>query len=151
MTDTPQAAASPGTVKLGGQTYLVSPLSEGDIGTVELFLRQRVIAVAKMAAEGEGPDVRQALLTGASEKAMRIHIGSADAKEFMGTFDGAAYLTWLSLRHHQPHITLEQVRGLLIDEQTILQAMDAIDGVNAPPADTKKKSSKARSQQPQNQ
>lgn len=130
MTSTANAVGAPVEIKLAGKTYLMSPLSDEDYGTFERWMRSQAIATAKENLDGLSPADREILLKCAYEKASRLSITSPDALPYMASRDGAARLTWLGLLHRHPGMTLEEVKTLLADQQTINDAMDKIDEVN---------------------
>lgn len=122
--------ASPVELKLGGDTYKLSPLTHSDLGEFERWCQDRLIEVAKRAGEGMAAADRQALLADAVSRASAISLTSPEASRLMSSMDGIVRLMHLSLRHHHPDIELEQVHEMLSDPRALDEAMASFDAIN---------------------
>ena len=123
-------AGAPIEVKLGGDTYRLSPLTHGDLAELEEWAQGRIIGVARRAADGLSAEDRRALLGDAAKYAASIDMSSPEAAKLLATAEGSCRMVWLSLRHNHHDLTLEQVKDLLSDPASMDGIMAAVDVVN---------------------
>lgn len=129
----PKLTASPSEVKLAGQSFTMTPLTDKEFGEFENWLRQRPIRIAmdhSRQIEGLNPAEKETLLKQAMEISNRVSMSSTEGLQIMATLEGAAFLTWLSLRKHQPELTPDKIQGMFTDDRTISEAMTQVNRIN---------------------
>jgi len=129
--NTADVTAAPSSIIIKGQTYLLSPLTDGDFGEFERWAQDRYMNVAKRNLEGLTTEQQQIVLTGAVESAARITITTPQALQLMTSLEGAGLLVYLSLRHRHPDLEKSTVMNWLTDPKILKATMDRIDRLNA--------------------
>jgi hypothetical protein len=136
---TAQVTAAPVEIRLAGSAYLLSPLTDLDFGEFENWMQSRVLEIASSRSAGLPPGDREIILREAMKEAARLTMGAPDALPLMVSPEGSTRLVWMGIRRNRPEITLENVRKLLADPQTLADAVEALERLNAVPEDAKKK------------
>lgn len=130
MTTTAQATAAAHTVKIGDQTFRMTPLQDRDYGEFEAWVQDKYISLFKRNLDGLSDDERQRQLDRAFDRAAEIGIHSDEAMNAMCTIDGVSKLIWMSIRREHPDVTEEEIVTLITSPANIRQALDEIDNVN---------------------
>lgn len=136
---TAQVTAAPAEIKLAGTVYLISPLADADFGEFENWMQSRVLEIASKRSAGLPADDREIILREALKQAAKLTMGAPDALPLMVSPEGSTRLVWMGIRKTRPEITLEDVRKLMADPQTLADAVDALERVNAAPDGKKKR------------
>ncbi len=91
---------------------MISPLDFNDWAYYEEWAKQRIVEVAAKAIEdgGIGAATAQVLLDKALERASRMYFLHPDCISQIKTTAGMIRIVWLSLRHTQPDLTLEDLQ-----------------------------------------
>jgi hypothetical protein len=138
MTDTARATAAPAEVMLGGRTYRLSPLTDGDVGELDNWVRARTIRTAREAGRGLPEPEAQAL--------MRQAFAFAATQTWFGvlgrdcSIDMLARLFWQLVKRHHPDASLDAVRqAIAANPDELADALDAFDLLHAA-GDAEKKS-----------
>jgi len=121
------AAGAPGTITLGGQTYLVSPATVATFLTVRKHLmklaqQRQAEAVSPLAAikkdlEGLSPADRAVAIQAAvaMAKPQSVEVTEDLCAEFLFSAEGCRFVAWLHLRQNHPELTQQRLAEL-IDE-----------------------------------
>ena len=122
----------PGTIDLGGKTYLVSKPMEKDVFAVAMYAKK--LAKRKYNPIRETLDALQGLT--ASEEAKTAVIlqahrvqssgevpADAISDELMGP-KGCAFYAWILIRKNHPEVTLEQLQALITEDNAVVVFAD---------------------------
>lgn len=139
MSETKRVTAAPIPIVFDGKTYYMSPMRDIDYGEFEAWVQDQVIALAKRNLKGLPLEQQNAMLEHAFDRANELTIHSPDALSRMSTVEGAAKVTFLSLRKRHSEVTEEQVREWMTNPDTLSRALDKFDSVNALPKIVTKK------------
>jgi hypothetical protein len=130
MTTLPDATAAPKMLEHRGEEYRLRPLDYDGIAEIERWLQSEHIAITERNLPQNGkisPELRERLLVEAYARASRIHLHHPDADALLCTAEGLSRLIWCSMRRDRPGITLEEVRKVLSDPDTMLPDRETID------------------------
>lgn len=123
--------AAPHPVELGGQTYLMSPLTDGDFEQLNNWLRSGVI---QMARQSLTPDMlaeeREETLAVAMREARKMSYLSEAGRASLASIDGTAQLLWLGLRRNHPALTADEVRSLVFEGDDALAVLKIWEEIN---------------------
>lgn len=137
------AAAVP--IQIGGQEYLMSPLTDQDISEIDEWLRARVIRAAMQAIPGNAEaGARDAALAQAMKVAMTISWVSGDGPKMMSSVDGIARILWQSLKHRHPKVVYEELRAQMFDAANVAEFNRGFKQVTGLSPDEKKGSRRRR-------
>jgi hypothetical protein len=143
ITDTAQATAAPAEVTLGGRAYRLSPLTDGDVGELDNWVRARTIRTAREAGRGLPEPEAQAL--------MRQAFAFAATQTWFGvlgldcSIDMLARLFWQLVKRHHPDASLEVVRqAIAASPDELADALDAFDLLHATGEAEKKSNHRSR-------
>ena len=130
LTDTARATAAPAEVTLGGHTYRLSPLTDGDVGELDNWLRARTLRTAREASRGLPESEAQSLMRQAfAFAATQTWFGSLGGNCSMDTL---ARLFWQLVKRHHPDASLEVVRQAIVtNPDELADALDAFDLLHA--------------------
>ncbi len=131
MTSTPDAAASPDTIEVGGKTYTLVPLDWRAIGQYERYMRSEIVAAGREAAASIA-DVREknTLIQQAYDAAGRLHVFSPNAVGFHSSIGGVMKLAFLSMLPNHPKITEADVYQMLRDKDVLVAVVEKIRALN---------------------
>ncbi|MFG0247841.1 MAG: hypothetical protein ACF8OB_03055 [Phycisphaeraceae bacterium JB051] len=132
MSDLSAVTAAPIEIQLGSDTFKMRPLTIGDLGEFENWVRQKVISNAMYASRGLDPAEKRELTGQAINAASRITYDSDEAMGMMQSIEGASHLVYLSLRHDHPAITREQVVNKLSNIKQFTEVAENLMKVSAP-------------------
>lgn len=122
----------PGTIELGGKTYLVSKPTEKDIFSVAMYakklakrkynpIRETLDALAGLQASEEA---KTAVILQAHRVQSSGEIpADAISEELMGA-KGCAFYAWVLIRKNHPEVTLEQLQDLINEDNSIMVFAD---------------------------
>lgn len=133
MSDPGNISGSPVQIKMAGEMYTMSPLTDVDYGEFENWMRARVIELAReniARVPGLSQSEKDTILKQSVEISVRLNLQSQEAMPYMTSIDGAAYLMWLSLKKTHAALSHSGVKKLLIDERTLSEAFDKFDLIN---------------------
>lgn len=114
-----------------GEDYTLTPISLGDMGRLERWLREVILEDARDLIQkfedfldpGQKTRIKEEAIT----KAMAIHsLLSEEAQEMMNSMRAVLQSTWLSIRHEHKEVTVEQA-GDLFGAFNIQELMDKMD------------------------
>ena len=130
LTDTARATAAPTEVTLGGRTYRLSPLTDGDVGELDNWVRARTLRTAREAGRGLPESEAQFL--------MRQAFTFATTQTWFGALGGdcsidtLARFFWQLVKRHHPDASLEVVRqAIAANPEELADALDAFDLLHA--------------------
>lgn len=119
-------AGAPGSITLGGRTFLVAQATHGDLMTVRQRLKKFVPGPLQMYAQiiaQEGFDllpqaVRDRLASEAAELAMKGEkaLSAELVADLLCEASHCRFLAWILLRKHEPALKLEDLAPLIDDE-----------------------------------
>lgn len=144
MTTTSQAAASPFEFVLGRKTFLLSPLTDRDLGTLEQWVQDRHMELVKRNCESMTVADRHYHIDRAFEVAGNITLGSPSSKNTLSTPEGSVTMLWLSLLHKHPEMKKEDVSALCENVKELEEACKKVLDRSKPTAPKKKGGSKAQ-------
>jgi hypothetical protein len=127
--------AAPIEIVIGRESLRATPLTLADYGELDealLAARPDPMERALMLCES----LQRALLSTAFDEL--CHGWPVTAHEmslWMSSRAGLAHVLWLAVRTHQPHLTLQDCRELLLGEPQWRQALRALDKINGLPQD----------------
>lgn len=123
--------AAPHPIVLGGQTYLMSPLTDGDFELLNNWLRSSVI---QMARDSLSPDLtaeeREETLAVAMREARKMSYMSEAGRTTLASIEGTAQLIWLGLRKNHPNLSAEEVRELVFGGDDTLAILKIWEEIN---------------------
>ncbi len=121
---TAKAVAAPGTIALGGKTYLVAQPTPQDLETVGRYLRKLLRNPLK-ALVADIESLPESIRAMAMDAAMKIQANPPTPKTkeeaaeacqaLIQTPEGFRFLLWTILRKNHPDLTLEQLKPLVTD------------------------------------
>ena len=119
--------SAPGTITLGGKTYLVAKPSERDVFAIFHQARKEAkkaynpFREVNEALDGlEVPiESRTALLLQAHRVKISGEVPGDAATEWLTSPPGAAFYAWVLLRKQHPEVSLEAVRQTITDENCL--------------------------------
>ena len=125
-------AGAPVPLRLGDTEYRMSPLDDGDLAELDLWLRAEVIKTARASLdESSTPGERELTMRAAHDYAGRLTVMSPEGARRMATLDGIARYVYFGIRRNHPEVTATDIRAALLDprgapnEAEIDRAMDA--------------------------
>ena len=112
-----RAAGSPVSIEIGGQTYIMEPLTLRDFGTLEAeYLKNKPNPLKQVAEAKEflNDEDFQVLLTQAYRDAMEVNKAtSEEIAQWLDTPAGISFSAWISMRKNHPELSREEVDDLL--------------------------------------
>ena len=139
MTTTSGAAASPFEFVIRGKSYLLSPLRDVDLGTLEKWVQDRHVDLVKRNCADMDEGDRRYHVDKAFDVASSLTINSTRSIEILSTPEGSVIMIWRSMRRNHPAITKEEVSLLCEDKEELEDACKKILGRTKPVAPKKKK------------
>ena len=116
-------SATPRRAKVFDADVTYHPLTIGDIMDWDCFAQGQYRRGAKLGMTDGTPDEQWRYRVESNDESKLICFGSAHAHNIEMSFTARLYLAWLSLRHGQPKLTLEETGKLfgwgtrVLDEQ----------------------------------
>jgi hypothetical protein len=150
MADRAQATKAPTTVKVGGRTFRMSPMTDEDIATMDQWIRARHVRIARATLSPDATDAQRELTESvALRQASSMTFMSGAGAALMGTPEALAMLFWCGIRHNHPEMTPEAVRELLFNPDNLDALQAEWDRMNLEPrrageAASKKKKAKRK-------
>lgn len=116
MVDRSTATAAPTPIKVGDQTFLMSPMTDEDHGIMDQWIRSRHVRIARETLPENAPDDQK-------DRTERIALAQASTMSFMSGAglllmeqpEPMSMLFWCCIRHNHPDVTPETIRGLFAD------------------------------------
>ncbi len=128
MAELHEILATPLELRIAGRILRISPLTDADWAELQLWMRSRMIDLAREAAKDESPEVKKAILAQVAEKAFELYLSSPEAEGFLTRdIETISYLFWLSLRHEHPQMTREDVLQLSADREIMNALTEKLD------------------------
>jgi hypothetical protein len=133
-------AASPVAGKLNGVPVEFSPLTLGDWGTIEHYMRQQIISAAAESTANIPVERARMIMREAHREAAATSITSVDAKNGLFTsMSTMLRIVHLSMRKSKPGLTLEQVESMVgSDVEALTKMIQVIFGISFPGMDDSK-------------
>lgn len=148
-----EAVGAPGTIEIGGKTYLASQLSKPDFITLNKHLRaihkKRTLSplqalaakISELPPAMQERAIKHAMDAEGRSGGRAAEPETADIAPIIYEPEGAAACAWLSIRKLQPHVTLEELAQHITPDTvddvlatlmtaTGLEAMKGKDGKN---------------------
>lgn len=141
MTQVEDLTAAPVTVRLDGRTYQMGPVTEGDVGYFQRFVRVEMMRTARESLPADATDEQRRMTEDvALRRAMLVTLDSPEAVLLLNTTEGLAHLVWRGVLKHHPDVPYEAVLAALEDERARSEIVETWNLLNAPGAtDVKKK------------
>jgi len=129
----PGETGGPIPIRLGGREFLFSPLTDKDYDTVNEYIRSAIIKTASDYVFSVEMDdrLRSTIITNAVTSAAGESFITPPGMRILGTIDGMAFLTWVSIRKENPEITPLELSRLLSDPSNLAQVNIAFERANA--------------------
>jgi hypothetical protein len=128
-TETATAAATP--VKLGGETYLLSPMTDEDEATIDRYVQKRFIDMVRASIpEDASPEVYRREMGIGYAEAAKVKAFRGLGADMICSLEGWAFLLFVGLRKHHPEMTATKAMRLLTDPEVLSAAQNAWDDVN---------------------
>lgn len=108
-------AQSPLDFEYDGKKYVLFPLRDIDNQSFELWCQDRYIEVTRRNIKDLPIEEQRFHLSQAFDRAALITFSSAEARQLMGSIEGASRLLFYSIRQGDDTFTLEQARELASD------------------------------------
>lgn len=106
------------SIKLNSKDYILSPLTINDIGEIEVFAKaERVKAFLLV---NPGLSIKEQI------EIMKTPLTPEEIEGVTSSIHGAIYYVWLSLRHAQPDMALEDVKEL-INQNNLRDILNLVD------------------------
>lgn len=124
--DTQSITGGPGTLTLGGTTYLVGQPTEKDMGAIAAFLKQH--AKSPVAALQDDPDFkllpedeqRQKLLEAARQKFdQNLPYAGPSILDALTSLHGVRFMAWILIRKAHPEVALEEISCHVTDDNRV--------------------------------
>lgn len=128
---------APGTISLGGKTYLVGQPTPDDMRAVAVFLGKRVKSPLQKLVDSPA----WARLTEAQQDRLLartmdvspddVSVGGDDAMHILTSVDGCRFLAWLLIRKRHPEITAAEIAGAITEEnaEQVFVDLDEASGI----------------------
>ncbi len=143
MPDLSTMTGAGGTIKLGGRTFLLRRLRVGDYGQVRQWLKDQLPRPFKIANDAlidlqplreidpEAYEASRKELLASALQDTKGDVLTTDDKSvgaIMNSPEGIAFVLWLSLRREHPNTSLEEITGLVSNEELtgIKKQLDAV-------------------------
>src|SRR5574337_165391 len=91
-------------ITLDGKDYILSPLTINDIGEIEIFAKAERIKALLLV--NPGLSIKEQI------DIMKTSLAPDEIEGVTSSIHGAIYYIWLSLKHAQPDITLDEAKKL---------------------------------------
>ncbi len=123
MTDTATATAAPLPITLGGQTYRMSPLSDRDIGEMDLWVSTRYLRRARASIDPNDSDENKRRAEEVAQRtAATMTFMSGLGLSMLNNVDGMAQLLWVSIRKNHPKAESADIRQALVEHPEDIEA-----------------------------
>ena len=119
--------SAPGTIKLGNTTYLVAKPSEKDVFAV--FFHAKKEAKKLFNPIQEVTDALRGLPVSEQQKtelllqAHRVKVSGEEPEDastaYLTSPRGAAFYAWMLIRKEHPGVTLEEIQGLITEDNVV--------------------------------
>lgn len=124
-------AGAPGTINLGGRTFLVAQPTDSDMRAIAAFLQKH--ALSPVAALEADPDFKYLPPEMQEEKRrdaalLKFKQGTPfdgpSALQALTGLEGTRFVAWILCRKREPTLTLEQVAGLITEANYLAAAVE---------------------------
>lgn len=131
-TSTADATAAPTPVILGGQEFLLSPMTDADVGEMDRWIRDQFIGMVRdsIPADASVAD-RQAELALGYREAAGLSMLTGTGAKLANSLTGWARIIWIGLRARHPEMTPAKVFSMLLNASDLMSAQDAWEILNA--------------------
>ncbi len=114
-------------ITLDGKDYILSPLTINDIGEIEIYAKAERIKALLL--------VNSALTIREQIDIMKTPLTPEEIEGVTNSIHGAIYYIWLSLKHAQPDVTLDEVKKL-ISRDNLRDILNLVDSFATPKNET---------------
>lgn len=114
-------------ITLDGKDYILSPLTINDIGEIEIYAKAERIKALLL--------VNSALTIREQIDIMKTPLTPEEIEGVTNSIHGAIYYIWLSLKHAQPDITLDEVKKL-VSRDNLRDILNLVDSFATPKNET---------------
>lgn len=114
-------------ITLDGKDYILSPLTINDIGEIEIYAKAERIKALLL--------VNSALTIREQIDIMKTPLTPEEIEGVTNSIHGAIYYIWLSLKHAQPDITLDEVKKL-VSRDNLRDILNLVDSFTTPKNET---------------
>jgi len=136
----PNLEGSPVDLTLGDETFSMSPLNDGDIQELDLWLRSKIIKMARDSLSKDATEPERLItMQAAIAHASTLTWMSGPGARHLATIDGMARLMWQGIKKAHPNTTQAHLRELLMNADNLNTMVDAYDQANEMRGNPKKK------------
>lgn len=146
-TSLPAATAAPRSLKVGGVTYQITPLTLDEWGEYIAWVQDETIATTKRNVKDLDVETRTAMIEKAIERANMITMESPEFAAINQRPTGMFRILWMHLRKRHPDLMPDDVVEIFCDPENLEEAMSQIEQTvesGEKPAKKKKRKSPAR-------
>lgn len=119
-------------IKLDGETYFASPLSDKDIQELDLYVRQQFMSsVYDTLPKGLDQADKDHAIQQAQITCARMTFMSGEGSRIISTVPGMTRLTWQMLHHNHPDLTIEELYKKLMSPANINAVNEKFREVNS--------------------
>jgi formiminotetrahydrofolate cyclodeaminase len=125
MTSLSEALEAPHEIRIGGESYKMSPLTLRDFAELERVQRSAIIETALEAARDQPPKIRRQLISDATSQASQVNAGGQDFNAFFSSLGGATRMIYLGIKRQHYDITLERIQDVITSDE-LARALEVI-------------------------
>ena len=114
-------------ITFDGKDYILSPLTINDIGEIEIFAKAERIKALLLV--NPGLSIKEQI------DIMKTPLTPEEIEGVTNSIHGAIYYIWLSLKHAQPDITLDEVKKL-VSRDNLRDILNLVDSFATPKNET---------------
>ncbi|GIK14999.1 MAG: hypothetical protein BroJett002_37060 [Candidatus Brocadia sinica] len=114
-------------ITLDGKDYILSPLTINDIGEIEIFAKAERIKALLLV--NPGLSIKEQI------NIMKTPLTPEEIEGVTNSIHGAIYYIWLSMKHAQPDITLDEVKKL-VSRDNLRDILNLVDSFATPKNET---------------
>jgi len=108
----------------------MSPLTDNDMAELDHWLRVHVLRLVRESVSDAPDTEREAIMRTAMDHVLGLTWTSPEGARILTTLDGLARVLWQGIRHNHPTITVDEIRGAIVDPRTLEDAMDGFAVLN---------------------
>ena len=125
--------AAPVPINLGGTEYLVSPLTDKDLVSLDEYIRHIHIKTAVDSCKNMPQEIADKALSMAVKQASSMTFMSPEGAGLIKSVAGVARILWLGIKHNHPTVTHEDISAKMLDKRNIAEANRVFKRLNVDP------------------
>ena len=132
MTPEADIMATTSPIQIGDKTFLLSPMTDSDLGYLDRWVQTRHIRMARESLLPDASDAQRELTERiALEQAMGLSWMWGKGLQIINTVEGWATILWTGLRRNHSDLTPDHLVKLLIDPKNLEAAQKQWKDTNA--------------------